>query len=48
MTIIEKIGLESFVRYIKTLGSDKFIFGSDYVMDLTPNWLGAKRQIEII
>ncbi len=34
--------------YIKHLGADKFIFGSDRIIGLTPEWLSAKRQIEII
>ncbi len=48
VTITEKLGLEGFARYVEALGSDKFIFGSDYVMGLTPDRLGARRQIEII
>jgi predicted TIM-barrel fold metal-dependent hydrolase len=36
------------VEYIKLIGSEKFIFGSDYVPDLTPQEYWPKPQIKII
>gem|GEM_PF-747566 len=48
ITIAEEIGVQRLSVYIKHLGADKFIFGSDHIIELTPNWLSAKRQIEII
>lgn len=48
ITVVKKIGSELFAEYIKALGSEKFVFGSDYVFGLTPEEYGAKRQIEII
>ncbi len=48
ITIVRKIGLELLAEYVKALGSEKFIFGSDYVLGLTPEEYGAKKQIELI
>ena len=48
VTIAEEIGLERLGVYIKHLGADKFIYGSDHIIGLTPEPLSAKRQIEII
>lgn len=48
LTITEKLGCDQFARYVESLGPEKFIFGSNYVMDLTPERLGARRQAEII
>jgi len=43
--IAEEYPLE---RYIELVGSDKFLFGSDYVPLLTPERYGQKTQINII
>ena len=48
VTIAEEIGLKRLSVYIKHLGADKFIFGSDHIIGLTPDNLLVKRQIEII
>ncbi len=48
ITIVQKIGLKLFSEYVRALGPEKFIFGSDYLMGLTPDELGARRQIELI
>jgi|Deesub1362B_J571_1020462.scaffolds.fasta_scaffold00074_20 hypothetical protein len=48
ITVTEKIGIENFAKYIRALGANKFLFGSDYVLEQTPKEYGAKRQIEII
>ncbi len=48
VTIAEEIGLERLGVYIKHLGADKFIYGSDHIIGLTPEPLSAERQIEII
>ena len=48
ITIAEEIGLQRLSTYIKHLGSDKFVFGSDHLVGLTPDWLSAKKQIEIV
>jgi len=48
VTIAEKIGVENLARYIKALGPEKFIFGSDTILGLTSEQYSAKRQIEII
>ncbi len=48
ITIVDEIGTKRLSVYIKHLGADKFIFGSDHIIGLTPDWLSAKKQIEII
>lgn len=48
ITITEKVGIRVFASYVKALGAEKFIFGSDYVVGLTPQEYGAKRQIKIV
>ncbi len=48
VTIAEEVGIQRLSVYIKHLGADKLIFGSDYIMGLTPDWLSAKKQVEII
>ncbi len=48
VTIAEEIGLERLSIYIKHLGPEKFLYGSDHIIGLTPDWLSAKKQIEII
>lgn len=48
ITIVEEIGARRLSTYIKHLGADKFIFGSDHIVGLTPEWLSARRQVEII
>ncbi|RLG82816.1 MAG: hypothetical protein DRO18_08440 [Thermoprotei archaeon] len=48
VTIVEEIGADRLSTYIKHLGADKFVFGSDHIIGLTPKWLSAKRQIDII
>jgi predicted TIM-barrel fold metal-dependent hydrolase len=48
LTIVREIGLERFAHYIKLLGADKFIFGSDTIPGLTPEDLGVKSQFDII
>lgn len=48
ITIAEEIGLQRLSTYIKHLGPDKFVFGSDHLVGLTPDWLSAKKQIEIV
>lgn len=48
ITIVNKIGPARFAEYIKALGSEKFIFGSDYVFGLTPEKYGVKKQVDII
>ena len=48
VTIAEEMGARRLAVYIKHLGADKFIFGSDHVVGLTPDWLSARRQVEII
>ena len=48
VTIIEEIGAERFSVYVRHLGVDKFVFGSDHIIGLTPSWLSAKRQIDVI
>lgn len=48
ITITDEIGTKRFSTYIKHLGAHKLIFGSDHIIGLTPNWLSAKKQIEII
>ncbi len=48
VTIIEEIGAQRLSTYIKHLGADKFVFGSDHIAGLTPDWLSAKKQIELI
>lgn len=48
VTIVEEIGAERFSVYVKHLGADKLVFGSDDIPGFTPEWLSAKRQIEII
>jgi len=48
VTISEEIGLERLATYIKHLGVDKFVFGSDHIIGFTPEWLSAKKQISII
>ncbi len=47
-TIAWEIGVEKLAVYIRHLGVDKFVFGSDHVVGLTPDWLSAKKQIEIV
>ena len=48
VTIVEEIGAHRLSTYIKHLGADKFIFGSDHIIELTPDWLSARKQIAII
>ncbi len=48
VTIVDEIGLRRLATYIKHLGADKLVFGSDHVIGLTPDWLSAKKQIEIV
>lgn len=48
ITIIDKVGSRVFAKYVRTLGAEKFIFGSDQVLNLTPEDLSAKKQIELI
>ena len=48
VTIAEKIGVKKLARYIKALGPEKFIFGSDTILGVTPEEYRAERQIEII
>jgi len=48
VTIAEEIGLQRLSTYIKHLGAEKLIFGSDNIIGLTPEWLSAKKQVEII
>ncbi len=36
VTIAEEIGIKKLSVYIKHLGADKFIFGSDHIIGLTP------------
>lgn len=48
ITTTKKIDLELFAEYIQALGSEKFIFGSDQILDLTPEEYAAKKQIGII
>lgn len=48
LTIVNKIGIDTFTKYIKSLGASKFIYGSDYVFNLTPEDYGARKQIELI
>ena len=33
-------------KYVKLIGAGKFVFGSDYVSDMTPKELRARRQME--
>jgi len=48
ITIVEEIGARRLSTYIKHLGADKFIFGSDHIVGLTPGWLSASKQIGVI
>ncbi len=48
VTIVEEIGQQRFASYIKHLGAEKFLFGSDHIIGLTPDWLSARNQIMII
>ena len=48
VTIAEEIGPKQLAVYIKHLGAEKFVFGSDHIIGLTPDSLSAKKQIEII
>jgi len=48
ISIAKEIGLQRLSVYVKHLGADKLVFGSDHVIGLTPDWLSAKKQIEII
>ncbi len=48
VTIAEEIGIQRLSVYFKYLGADKLVFGSDHIIELTPNWLSAKKQISII
>ncbi len=48
ITIVEEIGARRLSTYIKHLGANKFVFGSDHIIGLTPDWLSARRQVEII
>jgi len=43
ITTVMRIGLDLFAEYVRALGSEKFIFGSDYVLGLTPEEYGAKK-----
>jgi len=48
ITIARDVGLERLAHYIKLLGAEKILFGSDLVPGLTPEDLGPKKQIELI
>ncbi len=48
VTIVDEIGAQRLSVYIKHLRADKFVFGSDHIIGLTPDSLSAKKQIEII
>lgn len=48
LTVVEKIGAEGFARYVRALGAEKFVFGSDTVPGLTPREYSAKVQIEAV
>jgi predicted TIM-barrel fold metal-dependent hydrolase len=48
ITITREVGLERLAHYIKLLGAEKVLFGSDTVPGLTPEDLGPKKQIELI
>ncbi|MET1159622.1 MAG: amidohydrolase family protein [Thermoprotei archaeon] len=48
LTIAEEIGPQMLAKYIKSLGADKLVFGSDHIIGLTPEELSAKKQIELI
>jgi predicted TIM-barrel fold metal-dependent hydrolase len=48
ITLAREVGLERLAHYIKLLGAEKILFGSDLVPGLTPEDLGPKKQIELI
>ncbi len=48
VSIVEEIGAQRLSVYIKHLGVDKLVFGSDHIIGLTPGQLSARRQIEIV
>jgi predicted TIM-barrel fold metal-dependent hydrolase len=48
ITISREIGMERLAEYIKLLGAEKFLFGSDTILGCTPEELGAKMQINLI
>ncbi len=48
VTIVEEIGARRLSTYIKHLGADKLVFGSDHIIGFTPSNLSAKKQIAII
>jgi len=48
VTISREIGLDRLSQYIKLLGADKFLFGSDTIPGLTPRELSVKTQIDLV
>ena len=48
VTISREIGLGRLSQYIKLLGADKFLFGSDTIPGLTPRELSVKMQIDLV
>jgi len=48
ITISREIGLDRLSQYIKLLGADKFLFGSDTIPGLTPRELGVRTQIDLV
>jgi predicted TIM-barrel fold metal-dependent hydrolase len=48
LTIAEEIGPQMLAKYIRSLGADKLVFGSDHIIGLIPEELSAKKQIELI
>jgi predicted TIM-barrel fold metal-dependent hydrolase len=48
LTIARELGPERLAHYIRLLGAEKFLFGSDTVPGLTPEELGVRAQLEVI
>jgi len=48
ITISREISLERLARYVRLLGAEKFLFGSDTIPGLTPEELGARSQVRLI
>jgi predicted TIM-barrel fold metal-dependent hydrolase len=48
ITISREIGLDRLSQYIRLLGADKFLFGSDTIPGLTPRELGVRTQIDLV
>jgi len=44
VTIVEEIGAHRLSIYIKHLRADKFIFGSDHIIELASDWLSARNK----